>query len=49
MITIFIYASFSIKITEWRAKNMKEVNQKDQIFNQRATDALLNFETVKFI
>lgn len=35
-------------VTEWRAKYFKDMNLKDQAYNQKATDSLLNFETVKY-
>ena len=35
-------------ITEWRAGKFKAQSQADQHYNQRATDSLLNFETVKY-
>lgn len=37
-----------IIITEWRGKLRREMNQTDQVKSARATDALLNYETVKY-
>jgi ABC-type transport system involved in Fe-S cluster assembly fused permease/ATPase subunit len=34
--------------TEWRAKYFKDMNKKDSQYVQKATDSLLNFETVKY-
>ena len=45
-VSLYIIATFII--TEWRAKNFKSMNQKDNEYNQKATDSLLNFETVKY-
>lgn len=35
-------------LTEYRAKGFKSMAVADQNYNQRATDSLLNFETVKY-
>lgn len=35
-------------MTEWRAKYFKSLATKDTEYNQKATDSLLNFETVKY-
>jgi len=35
-------------ITEWRASKFKSMMKADQNYNQKATDSLLNFETVKY-
>ena len=44
---IFVYAAFTIPFTEWRNKFRREQTQADDVFNQKATDSLLNYETVK--
>ena len=36
------------KVTEWRVKIRKEMNDQDTDANQKAIDSLLNFETVKY-
>nr|WP_321509567.1 ABC transporter ATP-binding protein/permease [uncultured Celeribacter sp.] len=46
--TIGIYILFTFKITEWRVKLRKEMNDQDTDANQKAIDSLLNFETVKY-
>eukprot|EP01006_Ploeotia_vitrea_P039568 TRINITY_DN66358_c8_g1_i3.p1 TRINITY_DN66358_c8_g1~~TRINITY_DN66358_c8_g1_i3.p1 ORF type:complete len:460 (-),score=241.18 TRINITY_DN66358_c8_g1_i3:56-1435(-) len=46
--TIFFYFMFTFATTEWRNKFRRYMNQKDNDFNQKAVDALLNFETVKY-
>ena len=48
LVTIVAYLLDTFLLTEWRAKYFKSQNIKDQNFNQKATDALLNFETVKY-
>ena len=35
-------------MTEWRASSFKDLNLADQNYSQKATDSLLNFETVKY-
>eukprot|EP00494_Astrolonche_serrata_P023567 UN23825 len=45
---ILIYIVFTFTTTEWRNQYRRIMNQKDNLFNQRATDALLNFTTVKY-
>ncbi|GFR40137.1 hypothetical protein Agub_g693, partial [Astrephomene gubernaculifera] len=46
--TVGSYIPLTIAITEWRAKLRREMNSTDQIKSARATDALLNYETVKY-
>jgi len=47
-VSIILYLIVTYIVTEWRAKYFKEMNMMDQAYNQKATDALLNFETVKY-
>ncbi|WP_370286149.1 ABCB family ABC transporter ATP-binding protein/permease [Pseudooceanicola nanhaiensis] len=42
------YVLFTFKVTEWRVKLRKEMNDQDTDANQKAIDSLLNFETVKY-
>ena len=46
--TICIYIWFTFRITEWRVKLRREMNQQDTDANQKAIDSLLNYETVKY-
>jgi len=48
VITIAVYVWFTFKITEWRVKIRREMNDQDTDANQKAIDSLLNFETVKY-
>ena len=48
VVTIGIYIWFTFKVTEWRVKIRKEMNDQDTDANQKAIDSLLNFETVKY-
>ncbi|MGH8481362.1 MAG: ABCB family ABC transporter ATP-binding protein/permease [Nevskiaceae bacterium] len=44
---VALYVLFSVVITEWRTKYVREANQLDSRANTRAIDSLLNYETVK--
>ncbi len=46
--TIAFYVWFTFKVTEWRVKIRREMNDQDTDANQKAIDSLLNFETVKY-
>ncbi len=48
VVTITAYVWFTMKVTEWRVKIRKEMNDQDADANQKAIDSLLNFETVKY-
>ena len=45
---IALYLLSTVLVTEWRAKYFKIQSKKDAEYVQRATDSLLNFETVKY-
>ena len=47
-VTIAIYGWFTFKVTEWRVKLRKKMNDQDTDAAQKAVDSLLNFETVKY-
>ncbi|WP_425044180.1 ABCB family ABC transporter ATP-binding protein/permease [Primorskyibacter sp. S87] len=47
-VTIALYIGFTFKVTEWRVKLRREMNDQDTEANQKAIDSLLNFETVKY-
>ncbi|MDU8943226.1 ABC transporter ATP-binding protein/permease [Rhodophyticola sp. MJ-SS7] len=47
-VTIALYIWFTFKVTEWRVRIRKEMNDQDTDANQKAIDSLLNFETVKY-
>ncbi len=48
VVMIIFYVAFTFKVTEWRVKLRKEMNDQDTDANQKAIDSLLNFETVKY-
>lgn len=45
---VILYVIATVTVTEWRAKYFKTLAMKDTEYNQKATDSLLNFETVKY-
>lgn len=48
IVAIMAYVGFSVWITEWRTRFVREANEQDNLSNSRAMDSLLNFETVKY-
>lgn len=47
-LAVVLYVAYSIKVTEWRTRYVREANQMDSSTHARALDSLLNYETVKF-
>ena len=48
VIAVGLYIFFTVAVTEWRNKFIREANQADNTTNSRAVDSLLNYETVKY-
>ena len=48
IVMIATYIWFTFKVTEWRVKIRKIMNDQDTDANQKAIDSLLNYETVKY-
>ncbi len=48
LVTIAVYAGFTIGVTEWRTKTRRTMNELDSKANIKAVDSLLNYETVKY-
>lgn len=48
VVTIYLYVTYTFKVTEWRVKIRRQMNDQDTDANQKAIDSLLNFETVKY-
>ena len=48
ILTVVAYAYFTIRVTEWRIKFRREMNEADEEAATRAVDSLLNYETVKY-
>lgn|SRR5690554_1759945 len=46
--TVVIYVLYTYRVTEWRVRLRREMNESDQRANTRAIDSLLNYETVKY-
>lgn len=47
-IAVGVYIGFTVKVTEWRNRFIREANQADSATHTRALDSLLNYETVKY-
>ncbi len=45
---VAVYIAFSVAVTEWRTRFVREANTMDNRSNTRAVDSLLNYETVKY-
>ncbi|MBN7769943.1 ABC transporter ATP-binding protein/permease [Marinobacter daepoensis] len=48
LVAVVVYVAFSIRMTEWRTRFVREANARDNQSNSRAIDSLLNYETVKY-
>ncbi|MFX0547101.1 ABCB family ABC transporter ATP-binding protein/permease [Roseovarius sp. S1116L3] len=48
VVVITLYVAFTFKVTEWRVKLRRQMNESDTDANQKAIDSLLNYETVKY-
>ncbi|WDD95259.1 ABC transporter ATP-binding protein/permease [Burkholderia sp. FERM BP-3421] len=42
------YIAFTVKVTEWRTRFRRTMNELDSRANSRAIDSLINYETVKY-
>ncbi|WP_370216824.1 ABC transporter ATP-binding protein/permease [Thalassolituus sp.] len=48
LMAVVLYVGYSVKVTEWRTRFVREANQMDSSTHARALDSLLNYETVKY-
>jgi len=48
LVAVAVYVGFSLAVTEWRTRFVREANDMDNQSNTRAVDSLLNYETVKY-
>ena len=48
VVSIICYVLYSVKLTEWRNRFLREANKADSDSNSQAIDSLLNYETVKY-
>lgn len=46
--SIFVYAGFTLAITNWRMEHRHRMNQQESQANNEAIDSLINYETVKY-
>ena len=47
-VTVMTYVLFTIRVTEWRIRFRREMNNADESAATRAVDSMLNYETVKY-
>jgi ATP-binding cassette subfamily B protein len=45
---LLLYVAWTVRVTEWRTRFRRQVNEQDSRANTRAIDALLNYETVRY-
>ncbi|MDR2017044.1 MAG: ABC transporter ATP-binding protein/permease [Burkholderiales bacterium] len=46
--TLVVYLTYTVLVTEWRTHMRRRMNEFDSQASARATDSLLNYETVKY-
>ncbi|MEM7169671.1 MAG: ABC transporter ATP-binding protein/permease [Pseudomonadota bacterium] len=47
-LTVLAYVWLTFRLTEWRIKHRRQMNESDNDANTKVIDALINFETVKY-
>jgi len=47
-VAVVFYVIFSLYVTEWRIRFVRQANEMDNRSNTRSVDSLLNYETVKY-
>ncbi len=48
LVAVSLYILFTVLVTEWRTRFVREANLADSSTNTRAIDSLMNYETVKY-
>ena len=48
VVTLVIYITFTVVVTNWRTRIRREANELDSAASSRAIDSLINYETVKY-
>jgi len=48
VIGVALYSTVTIVITEWRKKFREQTNKHDNDYHDKATDSIINYETVKY-
>jgi ABC-type transport system involved in Fe-S cluster assembly fused permease/ATPase subunit len=46
--SVVIYIGITVAVTTWRKKYREATNKSDNDFHEKATDSIINFETVKY-
>ena len=46
--TLVVYVAFTVSVTNWRTHFRRVVNELDSEANNKATDSIINYETVKY-
>ncbi|KAL3693991.1 hypothetical protein R1sor_007642 [Riccia sorocarpa] len=46
--TVAAYTAFTLSVTQWRTKFRQDMNKAENAASSRATDSLINYETVKY-
>ncbi|NNM52806.1 MAG: ABC transporter ATP-binding protein/permease [Pseudomonadales bacterium] len=48
LVTVIVYVTFTLRVTEWRNRHRRQMNELDSTANAKSMDALINYETVKY-
>ena len=48
MLTVAVYVTYTLMLTEWRIQFRRRMNEADETAASRAVDSLINYETVKY-
>ena len=48
VVTLTVYITFTVVVTNWRTRIRREANEFDSAASSRAIDSLINYETVKY-
>lgn len=46
--SMFFYIFYTLKITKWRSTFLRQMNEADNVSNDRSIESLINYETVKY-
>ncbi|KAL5102945.1 ATP-binding cassette sub-family B member 7 mitochondrial [Taenia crassiceps] len=48
LLCISVYTAFTLAVTRWRTEFRREMNKVDSLAGSHATDAMINYETIKY-
>ncbi|VDM32993.1 unnamed protein product [Hydatigera taeniaeformis] len=48
LLCISVYTAFTLAVTRWRTEFRREMNKADSLAGSHATDAMINYETIKY-